>query len=112
MRHDSEYRIVLRSKQEYLYKYKLSAIIMMGIFLASQIYSRRSSKSKENNFKNQLDKYRNTEEEDDGCKINFIKEKILVKLHENWYFTLFDKRLFFFAVDLLNLSVRKNKYMF
>jgi hypothetical protein len=108
MRHDSEYRIVLRTKQEYLYKYKLSAFILMGIFLASQIYSRRSSKSQENNFKNQLDKYRNTEE-DDGCKINFTNEKILVKLHENWYFTLFDKRLFFFAVDLLNLSVRKYK---
>ena len=82
MRHDIDYRIVLRSKQEYLYKYKFSAFLLITIYAGGVAFTKRSSKSKDKNLKNELDKFRNHNEENERNK-NFIKNK-LVKIHENF----------------------------
>lgn len=66
MRHDLEYRIVLRTKQEFLYKYKMGIYLIMGGFVVNQVFSKRSTKSKEKNFKGELNKYKN-HNEDDEC---------------------------------------------
>jgi hypothetical protein len=57
--------MVLRTKQEYLYKYKLSAFLIMAIYLGGVTFTKKSSKNKDNSLKNDLEKFRNHNEEDE-----------------------------------------------
>jgi hypothetical protein len=97
MRHDLNYRRVLRTKQDYLFKYKFMGMSTLFFFIFYGIYQERSLKNSSNKFSGDYDKFRQRENENE------------MKGTEDWYGTPFDRRLHTFIIDLLNVSKVQKK---
>jgi len=68
MRHDLKYRRVLRTKEQYLGKYKTLGVVMLLVYAASVTLKHRRDIKEINNLSEQMRKLKNEETEEDPCK--------------------------------------------
>ena len=103
MRHDLNYRRVLKTKSQYLIRYKnVVILVMVGFTIKAFLDEWYEKKGLENypNINNRKLLMKNI------IHVLLISSyNYLVILNERWYYTLFDTRLWLFIKDLLNISV-------
>ncbi len=92
MRHDRNYRRVLKSHNEYLSRYKVFASVCFTGFFLKKLFDDRKGKNADKRLNSKLKSINN-------------KEDDIIKSHEKWYFTLLDRRLWILMVDFFNISV-------
>ena len=94
MKHEIQYRRVLKTKEEYLGKYIVFGTCLMAGWILKLLVEQRAETKKNRKLSNGLQKIKNSEKGDEPLNV-----------HENWYMTIFDKRLWILTQDLMNLSV-------
>jgi len=68
MRHDLKYRRVLKTKEQYLGKYKTFGIFVLLVYAANLTLKHRRDIKEVNNLSEQMRKLQNEETEVDPCK--------------------------------------------